>query len=179
MSRLSIFEPRTERFLLWLPIAGLLLIPLEYIFRFQLLDSEQRFSRFLSDFLLLGTIHSVTSFVMMAYLPECRAWMREVGRGSEARAWTRVLAVGATIFTLFFYARTPGAHLAVTTVYLVLTYVFGVRHWVMQTQGISFQYNNLILRHAGYGPAEEQRLRGLQRREKLIFSFLTYSTVLV
>lgn len=180
INRISIFKPRIEQALLWYPIICMFFVPIEFLTGFYLVGDSYRVGRFLADAVLLGTIHSVLSYIMMIFLPECRAWMRaSFGNGSYLRAWLRIGFVAAIIFAMFYTVLRTQAPAWIKGIYVFTIYVFGVRHWVRQTQGFTSLYNYHIQQLPSAGPQEKAQIQRIQAREKNLFTVVTYATIAV
>ncbi|NJM09929.1 MAG: hypothetical protein HC883_03290 [Bdellovibrionaceae bacterium] len=177
--RLGIFAPRTEFAMVLIPCMVLCLLPLELVGGFSLSGMAKRWARFVTDAVLLGTIHSVLSYTMMMFIPEMRDWMRELGNGSLTRFLTRFFLVAGVIY-VFMYAAVTKWGSDIPFFVGVLTFVnvtFGVRHWVRQSQGFSLTYNWRLRSNLNYSAAETQILGRNEKLEKRLFTVLTYSTV--
>lgn len=155
-------------------------VPIEFLTGFYLVGDSYRAGRFLADAVLLGTIHSVLSYVMMIFLPECRAWMRaSFGNGSYLRAWLRIGVVAAIIFAMFYTVLRTQAPAWIKGIYVFSIYVFGVRHWVRQTQGFTSLYNYHLQQLPSIVPQDKAKIQSIQVREKNLFTVVTYATIAV
>lgn len=165
--------------MVYVPLIFLILIPLELIGGMGLGSEGRRWGRFLTDVICLGTIHSVISFTMMAFLPELRNWARELGQGSEWRFWRRVLAV-ATFFGVFFFfsvQRAKGDPEVLLLIFFVVDSCFGLRHWVQQTKGVSLHYNHQLRQSGELTESELQELATGEKVERHLFTAVCYLTI--
>ncbi len=161
--------------------------PLVMFFIFLWLDWGGEFSqspesilwaRFVTDAVFLGTIHSVLSLTLLYYLPEYREWIQSVTGGQSWRYVLQLLGVGFCLFNLFFYMLERNIHtpLILLSVYTVFDFIYGLRHWVRQTQGFSLAYNHRLKARGHVGSGDE--FEKVERRERKLYTFVTYTSVL-
>lgn len=135
-------------------------------------------ARFVTDAIFLGTIHSVLSLTLVFYLPEYRQWVRAVTHGQPWRYVLQLLGVGFCLFNVFFYMLERNIHtpLILLSVYTVFDFIYGLRHWVRQTQGFSLAYNHrLKMRERGQSA---ETFMKVEKRERRLYTFVTYTSVL-
>ena len=167
-ARTKLFPEPYEKILLVIPIISLFFIPIEFFLNMKLFGEPYKWTRFITDAILLGTIHSALSFALMIFLPEGRMWTKEFGNNNLFKGWLKVISVMIFFFLLFYSIFSFNTPFFVKATYVFVNGFLGIRHWVKQTQGMSFLY----LQREKDKEEEKNRISNIVKSEKLFLVYL-------
>jgi hypothetical protein len=167
--KISLFEPRTEKIFLFLPLVFMALIPFEFLF-FKDIESfkDGLLSEIVLNTVFLNVTHVALTYIMLFSFPEMRRWIARRSAGGSFRFWLKNTLIFSGFFLFFLI---PYLHTSKDWVFLIFILVTGqapFHHAIYQVRGLSACYSQAIAA-TGLSEAERQRLRASEFMEKYFF----------
>jgi hypothetical protein len=143
-SQKTLFAPLAEKINLFLPLVLLLFAILEVIFLWRFTKDQQLWVLLLVNVVFLNITHQCFTFLLLAFHPAFRHWLKLRSKGNLSRLLKR----GALLFLLLFFfcfaALSPSwpayiSHLLVA-LFVFADTVFAYQHSISQSYGLSISY---------------------------------------